>query len=93
MYLQGLSSDLKISDLLMFCHERYSLVACIMMWKMSGMKLYLALSRWECVCAYGRIISLTISVLSPNLYIPHFKHSLLKNLHSFLNISGELGFI
>lgn len=49
--------DLKLSDYWCSIMKGLALVKCIMMWKMSGMKLYLALSRWECVCAYGRIIA------------------------------------
>lgn len=85
-------SDLKLSDLLMFCHERFIPGwLCIMMWKMSGMKLYLALSRWECVCAYGRIISWQFQRVVTKSLHPTFQAQFSRKATFLLHVSGEFG--
>ncbi len=75
--------DLKLSDLLMFYHERFS--PGYVYHDVEDVRDEATFSLQQvgvclCLCQDYR---LTGSVLSPNLYIPHFKHSLLKRLYCF----------
>lgn len=75
--------DLKLSDLVVFCHERFN--PGYMYHDVEDVRDETIFSPQRvgvCLCLW-QDYRLTVSVLSPNLYIPHFKHSLLKRLYSF----------
>lgn len=76
-----LQPDHKLSDLLMFYHERFS--PGYVYHDVEDVRDETIFSPQRvgvCLCLW-QDYHLTVSVLSPNLYIPHFKHSLLKRLY------------